>query len=202
MRPWRRPLTAAPVPSGLVRRSTIARPRAALAEQPVRVGDADDRQPVLGLGVPDRVAAGKDPAGLADLRRRPFEDRRMTPRGRSSGIAATDSANSTRPPIAKTSDSAFAAAISPNVRGSSTIGGKKSSVPMTATPARRGNRGVVGRVKAGDEARSARRPRTRAPSPASASASASAPSFAAQPPHSSARSGGSAAGFRDGHSGR
>ena len=59
---------------------------------------------------------------------------RKAPDGKSSGIAATDSANSTRPPIAKTSDSAFAAAISPNVNGSSTIGGKKSSVPMTATP--------------------------------------------------------------------
>ena len=55
-----------------------------------------------------------------------------TSRGRSSGKAAIDSANSTRPPIAKTSDSAFAAAISPNVRGSSTSGGKKSSVPMIA----------------------------------------------------------------------
>ena len=55
-----------------------------------------------------------------------------TSRGRSSGNAAIDSANSTRPPIAKTSDSAFAAAISPNVRGSSTSGGKKSSVPMIA----------------------------------------------------------------------
>ena len=36
--------------------------------------------------------------------------------------------------------SALAAAISPNVRGSSTIGGKKSSVPMTATPGRPGGR--------------------------------------------------------------
>ena len=56
----------------------------------------------------------------------------MTSRGSSSGNAAIDSAKSTRPPIANTSDRAFAAAISPNVRGSSTSGGKKSSVPMIA----------------------------------------------------------------------
>ena len=55
-----------------------------------------------------------------------------TSRGRSSGKAAIERAKSTRPPIAKTSDSAFAAAIAPNVRGSSTSGGKKSSVPMMA----------------------------------------------------------------------
>ena len=57
----------------------------------------------------------------------------MTSRGRSSGKAAIDRANRTRPPMAKTSDRAFAAAISPNVRGSSTRGGKKSRVPMIAS---------------------------------------------------------------------
>ena len=55
-----------------------------------------------------------------------------TSRGSSSGNAAIDSANRTRPPIANTSLSAFAAAIAPNVRASSTSGGKKSSVPMIA----------------------------------------------------------------------
>ena len=54
-------------------------------------------------------------------------------RGRSSGNAAIDRAKRTRPPIANTSLSAFAAAISPNVRASSTSGGKKSSVPMIAS---------------------------------------------------------------------
>ena len=94
---------------------------------------ADDRQPVLGLGVADRVAAGERAARLADLGRGAGEDLgHDVSRGRSSGNAAIDSANSTRPPIANTSDSAFAAAISPNVRGSSTSGGKKSSVPMIA----------------------------------------------------------------------
>ena len=52
--------------------------------------------------------------------------------GKSSGKAAIESANSTRPPIANTSDSALAAAISPYATGSSTRGGKKSSVPMMA----------------------------------------------------------------------
>ncbi len=56
----------------------------------------------------------------------------ITPGGRSSGNAATESANSTRPPIAKTSEQALAAAIAPNVAGSATRGGKKSTVPMTA----------------------------------------------------------------------
>ena len=54
-------------------------------------------------------------------------------RGSSSGNAAIDRAKRTRPPIANTSLSAFAAAISPNVRASSTSGGKKSSVPMIAS---------------------------------------------------------------------
>jgi hypothetical protein len=57
----------------------------------------------------------------------------ITSRGSSSGNAAIESAKRTRPPIAKTSLTAFAAAISPNVRASSTSGGKKSTVPMTAS---------------------------------------------------------------------
>ena len=52
--------------------------------------------------------------------------------GSSSGNAAIDSANRTRPPIANTSDKALAAAISPYVRASSTSGGKKSSVNTSA----------------------------------------------------------------------
>ena len=56
----------------------------------------------------------------------------MTSTGSSSGKAATDRANSTRPPMANTSEQALAAAIAPNVAGSATSGGKKSTVPMTA----------------------------------------------------------------------
>jgi len=107
-----------------------------------------------------------------------------TSRGRSSGKAAIDSAKRTRPPIANTSLNAFAAAISPNVRGSSTSGGKKSSVPMMA-------RSSLTRYAAASSGGS--RPAIRspgassaasAPSPESASARRSAPSLAAHPPQS------------------
>jgi hypothetical protein len=52
--------------------------------------------------------------------------------GSSSGNAATESASRGAPPIAKTSFNAFVAAIAPNVRGSSTSGGKKSTVKTIA----------------------------------------------------------------------
>src|SRR5438876_4547635 len=51
----------------------------------------------------------------------------------SRGKPATASANSTSPPIAKTSDMEFAAEIAPQVQGSSTTGGKKSTVSTIAT---------------------------------------------------------------------
>ena len=50
----------------------------------------------------------------------------------SPGQAARLTANSGRPPIAYTSDSAFAAAIRPQSAGSSTIGVKKSVVSTSA----------------------------------------------------------------------
>jgi L-seryl-tRNA(Ser) seleniumtransferase len=53
----------------------VARLGPALAQQSVRVGDADDREPVLRLRVANRVTAGKGAARLADLRRRAVEDR-------------------------------------------------------------------------------------------------------------------------------
>ena len=52
--------------------------------------------------------------------------------GSSSGNSAIESASSGRPPIAKTSFRAFVAAIVPKSRGSSTSGGKKSSVKTSA----------------------------------------------------------------------
>ena len=52
--------------------------------------------------------------------------------GSSSGKAAIESATSGLPPMAKTSLSAFAAAIAPKSAGSSTIGGKKSVVKTSA----------------------------------------------------------------------
>ena len=58
--------------------------------------------------------------------------RPSTFRSMSSGKHTMFRAVTTRPPIANTSLSAFAAAICPNVYGSSTIGGKKSSVWIIA----------------------------------------------------------------------
>ena len=55
-----------------------------------------------------------------------------TSTGSSSGNAATESASSGAPPMAKMSFSAFVAAIAPNARGSSTSGGKKSTVNTIA----------------------------------------------------------------------
>ena len=56
----------------------------------------------------------------------------------SPGQAARLTANSGRPPIAYTSDKAFAAAIRPQSYGSSTIGVKKSVVSTSArSPSRR-----------------------------------------------------------------
>ena len=74
-RPWRRPLTSSPVPSGLVSSEPVAGPGAALAQDPVWVDGAGHRQAVLGLGVADRVAAGERAAGLADLGGGTLEDR-------------------------------------------------------------------------------------------------------------------------------
>ena len=185
VRPGAAPAHEQPRPEPLRQQQHVARARAALAEQPVRVRGADDREPVLRLRVADRVAAGEHAARLADLRRGRLEHRRQRVGfGKSSGNAAIDSANSTRPPIANTSESALAAAISPYAAGSSTSGGKKSSVPRIA-------RSSLTRYAAASSGgsrpamRSAERRRDPpAPSPESASASRSAPSFAAQPPHS------------------
>ena len=57
-------------PERLRQDEPVARPRAALAQQPVGMGGADDREAVLRLGVADRVAAGERAARLAHLGRR------------------------------------------------------------------------------------------------------------------------------------
>ena len=56
----------------------------------------------------------------------------MASTGIRSGNAEMFSAITTRPPMAKTSLHAFAAAIAPKSDGSSTSGGKKSVVDTTA----------------------------------------------------------------------
>ena len=76
---------------------------------------------------PARIAPASRVASAAPARTSP-----STETGSSSGNAVTESASSGRPPIANTSLSAFVAAIRPNVRGSSTTGGKKSTVKTSA----------------------------------------------------------------------
>ena len=110
----------------------VARPGAALRPDAVGMDGADDREPVLRLGVADRVAAGEDRARRAHLFVGGREDRATTSVGSSSGKAAIESASSGVPPIANTSLSAFVAAIRPKSAGSSTSGGKKSSVKTSA----------------------------------------------------------------------
>ena len=94
----------------------VARPRAALAQESIRVGGA--QRPPGRISVRDRGSCGRRRGSrlLRGLWTRPL---RGSPaerlRGSSSGNAAIDSAKRTRPPIANTSDSAFAAAISPNM---------------------------------------------------------------------------------------
>ena len=111
--PALRAVQDSPVPSGFVRNS--ASPGCAPAFGHTRVGmdGADDGQAELRLVVAQRVPAGEDRAraahGLGRVRGPPRPPRR----GSSSGNAATDSASSGRPPIAKTSLSAFVAAIAP-----------------------------------------------------------------------------------------
>ena len=118
---------------GLRQIEPVAGPRSCLRPDRVRRDRADDGEPVFRLLLAQRVTAREDPACLARPWRR---RRRRSPRGRSpgsdSGNEAIDSASSGRPPIAKTSLSAFVAAIAPNAAGSSTIGGKKSSVNTIA----------------------------------------------------------------------
>ena len=115
--------------SGSARRRAARRPCAAAGPgAPRRSRPARTSAP--GRGWCGRRPACRPPRG--PWTRRPSKIAASTSRGRSSGNAAIDSAKRTRPPIANTSLSAFAAAISPNVRGSSTSGGKKSSVPMIA----------------------------------------------------------------------
>ena len=62
-------------PERLRQEERIARPRAALRPEAVRVHGADDCEPVLRLVVAQRVAAGEDPAGRAHLLVGGAEDR-------------------------------------------------------------------------------------------------------------------------------
>ena len=101
--PWREPDDEEPGPEPLRQERAVARSCPALAQQPVGVRRADDREAVFRLRVADRVAAGERAAASRTLDEAPAKISARTSRGRSSGNAAIDSANSTRPPIAKTS---------------------------------------------------------------------------------------------------
>ena len=110
-------------------------------------------------------------------RRRPAPRRAPRP-GAPPGKAATESASSGAPPIANTSFSAFVAAIAPNVRGSSTSGGKKSTVN---TIARSSSRRYTAASSAGSRPTS-RSSASAGTSPARSVSSRAAEYFAAQPP--------------------
>src|SRR5262249_35906216 len=96
----------------------------------------------------------------------------------SSGKAATESASRGVPPIAKTSLSAFVAAIRPNSAGSSTSGGKKSTGKKNATSSssRPTAAPSAGATPAGRSSAAA------GTKPFSSSSSRAAEYFAAQPP--------------------
>ena len=145
-----------PDPSGFVSRSTSPGPRADVAEHAVGVDEAGDRHAVLRLGVVDAVAA----EDRARRRAAPSPRRRGAPRRASpSGSLPTGqptrlSAKSGRPPIAQTSEKAFAAAMRPNQYGSSTTGVKKSTVSTIACVGVEAvHGGVVARLVADERAR-------------------------------------------------
>ena len=98
---------------------------------------ADDREPVLRLGVVDRVAAARRARRRRDDVGATVEHAASSSKGSPSrGHATRFSASSGVPPIAYTSDSALVAAMRPQSYGSSTIGVKKSVVRTMARSSR------------------------------------------------------------------
>ena len=132
VRPWRRPLTSSPVPRRFV--STSTSPGRAPPLRNSRSGCAAPMtaRPYFGSGSRIVWPPARTPPASRTLPAAASNTAARASFGKSSGNAAIDSANSTRPPIANTSESALAAAISPYATGSSTSGGKKSSVPRIA----------------------------------------------------------------------
>ena len=180
-RPLATPVSTSPVPSGFVRKG-VPRSRARLPPEQVRVGDADDGEPVLRLRVADRVPAGKHRAGLVRLGRRGVEDRpngldreapRETPQSRARAAAAHRRNVVQR---VRRRDGA-------EERRSSTMGRKKSVVKMR----RRAPRPAYRRPRRRrDRDRAGRFSRTPGAKPAKSSSSRRAAEyFAAQPPPAS-----------------
>src|SRR5436190_9844653 len=96
----------------------------------------------------------------------------------SSGNAAIESARSGEPPIAKMSLSAFVAAMRPNNAGSSTSGGKKSSVNTSA----RSSSSLYTAASSAGSRPTSRSSASTGTKPLSSSSSRAAEYFAAQPP--------------------
>ena len=184
VRPWRRAGDEDAGPERLGQDEPVARPGAALAQQPVGMGGADDRQPVLRLRVADGVAAGERAAGLADLGRGAGEDlgqhvaRQVLGEGRDR--------QREQDPAAHREDVGQGVGRGDLAERPRVVDERREEVERAddrEVVADAVDGGVVGRVEAGDQV-GAGAAAASAPRPASASASRSAPSFAAQPPQS------------------
>ena len=172
-------VASSPVPSGFVRTRRSPGRAVGVGEQASRVRLARDAETELELLVDDRVSADRAPRPP----RAPCPERRgECPRAPMAaacrpGKPTMASAVSGSPPMAKTSDIAFAAAIWPKVYGSSTMGAKKSTVWTSARSSRS--------TKTPASSKVSRPTRTRRSAcvgtPLSASARSPGPSFAAQP---------------------
>ena len=102
-----------PVPSGLVKKKKIARRAARIGQHVFRRDHAGDSQSIDRLGIANGVPADDGATGFLRLLEPPRKDRRVIvcSETRSVGIPMMFNAVSGRPPIAKMSESALAAAI-------------------------------------------------------------------------------------------
>ncbi len=177
-RPSRWAWSTRPVPSALVRKTASPLRAPLFVQMPSGCTVPTTASPYFGSSSrsvcpPARMAPAARTASSA-----PASTSASTSMGSSSGNAVTDRASNGMPPMAKTSLSAFVAAMAPKSRGSSTTGGKKSTVN---TSARSSSRRYTAASSAGSRptSRSAESAGARAPSSASSRA---AGYFAAHPP--------------------
>ncbi len=122
-----------PVPSGLDRNTRCPARRPPLIRRWRGSTRPVTQSPYLGSVSTTVCPPAMTPPASRTLSAPPRKMAAMMSLGSSRGKPATLSANSTCPPIAYTSDIAFAAAIAPKRYGSSTMGGKKSTVLTMAT---------------------------------------------------------------------
>ena len=130
MSPFR--ASTSPVPSGFVRKTASPGRAPLLTQIPSGWTVPTTARPYFGsasriVWPPARIAPAARTCSSAPAKTAPTSSVSS-----SSGNAAIESASSGVPPIAKTSLSAFVAAMRPNSAGSSTSGGKKSSVKTSA----------------------------------------------------------------------